>query len=127
MNNKGQSLVTFVLILPILFLILFMVYEIGRMSLIKNQLDGINYIAMDYGIDKIEDSDVKEQLEELIKKNKDDIDNIIIDINDNKLYITLSSRYSNNITLFKKNNLLRVRSSYVGYLDGDKKIIKENK
>lgn len=127
MNNKGQSLVTFVLILPILFLILFMVYEIGRMSLIKNQLDGINYIAMDYGIDKIEDSDVKEQLEQLIKKNKDDIDNIIIDINDNKLYITLSSRYSNNITLFKKNNLLRVRSSYVGYLDGDKKIIKENK
>ncbi len=127
MNNKGQSLVTFVLILPILFLILFMVYEIGRMSLIKNQLDGINYIVMDYGIDKIEDSDVKEQLEELIKKNKDDIDNIIIDINDNKLYITLSSRYSNNITLFKKNNLLRVRSSYVGYLDGDKKIIKENK
>lgn len=127
MNNKGQSLVTFVLILPILFLILFMVYEIGRMSLIKNQLDGINYIAMDYGIDKIEDSDIKEQLEELIKKNKDDIDNIIIDINDNKLYITLSSRYSNNITLFKKNNLLRVRSSYVGYLDGDKKIIKENK
>ena len=82
---------------------------------------------MDYGIDKIEDSDIKEQLEELIKKNKDDIDNIIIDINDNKLYITLSSRYSNNITLFKKNNLLRVRSSYVGYLDGDKKIIKENK
>ena len=127
MNNKGQSLVTFVLILPILFLILFMVYEIGRVSLIKNQLDGINYIAMDYGIDKIEDSDIKEQLEELIKKNKDDIDNIIIDINDNKLYITLSSRYSNNITLFKKNNLLRVRSSYVGYLDGDKKIIKENK
>ena len=127
MNNKGQSLVTFVLILPILLLILFMVYEIGRMSLIKNQLDGINYIAMDYGIDKIEDSDIKEQLEELIKKNKDDIDNIIIDINDNKLYITLSSRYSNNITLFKKNNLLRVRSSYVGYLDGDKKIIKENK
>ncbi len=125
MNNKGQSLVTFVLILPILLLIVLMVYEIGMMSLLKNEMNSINYIAIDYGIDKLDEDNVQEQIKELILKNNEKIENVVINIEDNKLYITLSSRYNAKLSLLRDSKIFRVKSSYVGYIENNKRIIKE--
>jgi len=47
MNNKGQSLILFVLLFPIIFLILVLVYDIGNMILLKLELDNINKLVMD--------------------------------------------------------------------------------
>ena len=127
MNNRGQSLVTFVLLVPIMFLILFMVYEIGQMVSIKNELNSINYLAIDYGLDNLTSSDVTDKIDELIRKNNEDIDNIIVDVSDDKINITLSKRYIGNKTLFKNSDLLMIRSRYVGYIEDGKKVIKDNK
>ena len=43
-NNRGQSLVMFVLVIPILLMILILVLDIGRMYLERRELDNINYI-----------------------------------------------------------------------------------
>ncbi len=126
MNNKGQSLVTFVLLMPILFLVLFMVYEIGRMALIKNRLNGINYLAIDYGLDITDDAEYEEKIENLIRKNDDDIDFISINFEDDKLYINLSVKYKDKVSLFKS-NLFVIKSNYVGYIEDNKKIIKKNR
>ena len=82
MNNKGQSLVTFVLILPILLLIVLMVYEIGMMSRLKNEMNSINYLAISYGIDKITDENLEEEIKALILKNDDKIENIVVSVED---------------------------------------------
>ena len=74
MNNKGQSLISFVLIIPIILMILFMVYDIGNMVLLKEQLDNINYLTIDYGLGKLDDNALDNKLREMIVKNKDDID-----------------------------------------------------
>ena len=124
MNNKGQSLVTFVLIIPILFLIFLMVYNIGNMILLKNELNDINHIVIDYGLNNIEEDDIIVKMEELVKKNKNNIDNISINIEDNKIYVILEDSIDTNMNI---NGLFRVKSSYVGYLDNDKKVIERNK
>ena len=124
MNNRGQSLVTFVLIIPILFLIFLMVYNIGNMILLKNELNDINRIVIDYGLNNIEEEDIIVKMEELVKKNKNNIDNISINIEDNKIYVILEDSIDTNMNI---NGLFRVKSSYVGYLDNDKKVIERNK
>lgn len=122
MNNKGQSLVTFVLLIPIIFLILFMVYDIGSMVLLKIELNNINYLVTDYGVDKIDDVDINDKLRNMINKNKKDIDNIEINISDNKLNIVLEDTLDNKISLIRKFKI-KIKSSYMGYMEDDKKKI----
>lgn len=123
MNNKGQSLVLFVLIIPILLLVIIGVYDIGKMSLLKSELDDINNIAIDYGLDNMDSTSIENDIRALIIKNKSDIDNVEIVIEDDKIYIKLEDTI--NVKLFSK--LFNVKSSYVGYIDDDKKVIERNR
>ena len=124
MNNKGQSLVTFVLLIPIIILILFMVYDIGSMVLLKIELNNINYLTIDYGVDKIDEINIQDKLRDMINKNKSDIDNIDISVKENKLYITLEDTLDNKISLIRKFKI-KIKSSYIGYMEEDnKKIMK---
>ncbi len=126
MNNKGQSLISFVLLIPVIFLIIMMVYDIGEMVLLKNELNDINYMVIDYGIDHINDENIEITLNELIIKNKG---NVRVNINklDDKLYIDISDKIDNKLSLFNKIDTFLVKSSYVGYMEDEKKIIKKNK
>ena len=127
MNNRGQSLISFVLIIPIILMILFMVYDIGNMVLLREKLDNINYIAIDYGLDKIDDSDLNAKLNELIKKNKNDIEVVNISISEGKIRITLEDRLNNKFSLISKFKTFTVKSSYIGYIENDKKVIRKDK
>ena len=95
LNNKGQSLVMFVLVIPILLLVFILVIDIGNAFLQKQELDNINYLTIEYGLDNISDN--------------------------NKIIITTKK----NITgIFAKNfKLLEIKSSYSGYIENNKKII----
>lgn len=127
MNNKGQSLISFVLIVPIILLTLFMVYDIGNMVLLKGQLDNINYLTIDYGLDKLDDVDLNNKLTEMINKNKDDIDKIEININDAEIRILLEDKIENKLSLINKFDVLDIKSNYVGYIQDNKKIIRKDK
>lgn len=126
MNSRGQSLISFVLIIPIILMILFMVYDIGNMVLLREKLDNINYITIDYGLDKLEDNDLANKINEMIKKNKDDIDIINIGISDGKIRIVLEDRLDNKLSLINKFKFFNVKSSYIGYIENDKKIIRRD-
>ena len=125
MNSKGQSLVLFVLLIPLVLMILFMVYEIGRMTLIKHELDNINEIAIDYGLTKMEDENAIQLITDLINKNNSELDIVEVNIVEDKLYITLKKNIKGQASLFK--NMFTVKSSYVGYMKDDKKIIEKDK
>ena len=126
MNNKGQSLILFVLLIPVIFLILFMVYDIGTMVLLKNELNNINYMVIDYGIEHMDDENIDLTLKELIIKNRVGVSTNVRVIDD-KLYIDISDKIDNKLSLFNKIDVFLVKSSYVGYMEDEKKIIKRNK
>ena len=59
----------------------------------------------------------------MINKNKSDIDNIEINIANDKINITLEDKLNNSVSLIK--NVVKIKSSYVGSIEnGKKKIMK---
>ena len=123
MNNRGQSLALFIMIFPIVFLLLTAVYDIGNMTLTKNELDSINYLAIEYGLDHLEDEDINDKINKLIIKNKKDIIINKIEIAENNINIVLEDK----IKTITKINILKIKSSYTGYIEDDKKIIEKDK
>ena len=133
-------MVLFVIILPILLIILILVIDIGRVILLKNELDSINKIVLDYGLDEMEDldnilvnddsvdiyqlvNDIEDRIKNVIILNKDDIDTIKIDIVDNKIYVLLEDNVKGLFSKLIDISIFNVKSSYVGYIDNDKKRI----
>ena len=57
LNNKGQSLVMFILIIPIFLLIMTLVYDVGNAIYEKNKLSNVSYMTIQYGLDNIESID----------------------------------------------------------------------
>lgn len=126
LNNKGQSLVMFILIIPIILIILAGVVDIGNIVYNKQELANINKIVLDYGLTHMDDNDTVSQMKKLGIYNQKNI-NMNIKFQDMEFMVT-SSYYVEGIF----SNILDtkgyiVKSSYKGYLDQDKKIIKEIK
>lgn len=123
LNNKGQSLVLFVIVLPILMLILVLVIDIGKIIVLKQELSNISEIVLDYGLDKIDNLEIEIKLEELIKLNKNDIDMIHLYIEDEKIYIELEEKSDGIFSGFIDIPLFNIKTSYVGYIENEEKRI----
>ena len=126
-NNKGQTLVMFVMILPILLMIIMMVIDIGRMVQRREELDSINYILVDYGLDNIEINNLEDKLREILDKNDKSIDIVKINIDKESLEVEVILRDKVDLLILKDNKLFRVKSDYIGRVVDNKKIIERNK
>ena len=136
LNNKGQSLILFVIILPVLLLILVLVIDIGRVIFLKQELNNINEIVLDYGIDYLNNdmdndvdsiSSIENKLIEIIMLNKNDMDMINVRIEDNKIYIELDEKVDGLLSSIVDISVFDIKSSYVGYIDnGNKRIERVN-
>ena len=87
LNNKGQSLVMFICLLPILLLIVLAIVDVSRMVIEKNKLNNINYIAISYYSSHKEDDDVTERIISLVKRNDEDIINVRINKDKHTIYL----------------------------------------
>ena len=132
LNNRGQSLILFVIVLPVLLLILVLVIDIGRVVSLKQELNNISEIVLDYGIDYLNNdmddnidsiSSIENKLIEIIELNKDDIDEIDVRIDNNKINILLSDSVDGIFSSILDIDMFDIKSSYVGYMDNNKKRI----
>lgn len=123
LNNKGQSLVMFILIIPILLGIMAMVIDIGNVIYNKQDIDNINKIIIDYGLDNITSDSVIYDMKELGKLNNEDME-ITIKFSDMEFYVD-SAYYVKGVfsKIFNTDGYL-VRSKYKGYIDSDDKYMK---
>ena len=60
LNNKGQSLVMFILIIPIFFGIMVLVIDIGNVIYYKQDIDNINKVVINYGLSHMDDEENKD-------------------------------------------------------------------
>ena len=132
LNNRGQSLILFVIVLPVLLLILVLVIDIGKVISLKQELNNISEIVLDYGIDYLNNdmddnidsiSSIENKLIEIIELNKDDIDEIDVRIDNNKINILLSDSVDGIFSSILDIDMFDIKSSYVGYMDNNKKRI----
>lgn len=112
MNNKGQTLIFFVVILPVLLIIFMFIIDLSIMNYEKNKLDNLAKECMEYKFDG--KSDLK--IEELIKLNDDTIE---YQIYNNK--IVLKKEYN---PIFIKINKGNIKSVYTGYKLETKNVIR---
>ncbi len=121
LNNKGQSLVLFILILPILLLVSILVFEIGNVYTSKSELDDINYLVIDYGLDHITETNLEGKLIELIKLNSNDLFYISVNVEDSKINVTTKRKVKG--ILSKSFDIFEVVSNYEGYMEDEDKVI----
>lgn len=123
MNNKGQTLVVFIILLPIIFLILSIIISFGNLYIVKRNIKNNIHDAINYGLKHIELSNVQDKMAQLLLTNIDDIDssNIYIDISDNKVTITVSKKQT---VIFNQNMDIDITMSGT-IKNGEITIIKE--
>ena len=122
-NSRGQSLVLFILILPVILLIFVFLVDVAQAINLKFELKNISDIVIDYGLDYMSDGDLATSLENYIKMNNDGIDKIKINVENDKIYIELNEKYEGILSSLVDIPIFDVKTSYVGYIINDEKRI----
>lgn len=122
LNNKGQSLVMFIIFMPVLLLMLTLVYDIGNGLYEKEKISNVNYMAVSYGLDNI-DKVEEQDLIDIIMKNTNNLDNISVNIENDTIDIKIDKDIKGIIGGTFNVGLIEVRSEYTGkIIDGNKNI-----
>ena len=121
MNNKGQSLVLFILVIPILLGMIVLVIDFGNTIYQKNKIDNVIEMLIEYGLEEKYD---KEQLEKLIDYNLDNND-YLIKIENDVIFIKVDSYVKGIISNILDIDGFEVISEYKGYMKNDKKVIEK--
>ena len=120
MNNKGQSLITFVLILPIIVLFLAFIIDSSVSIMNKTKIDGVIKSNMEISLNGDIDTN---KLRKIIKENDNDLDvNSYID--NNILYVKVHANKKNIFGNILKLKYYELNFDYCANLED--KIIKEN-
>lgn len=121
-NNKGQSLVMFVLIIPIFLLILTLVYDVGNAIYEKDRLSNTNYLTIEYGLNNI-DTVTENDLKNLIEQNTSNLKYIYVTIEDNQIEIKMEKDAKSIIGKMFNFNLVKIISHYKGKIINNQKEI----
>lgn len=111
MNNKGQSLVLFVFLIPLFIAIFAYIFDTCYIKINNSKLDNICYMAINY---VLKDND-KTEVEQLILDNDADIK--VININNSEVHLRkkVDSIFGSIIGIKSYN----IDSIYKGYIDSN--------
>ena len=122
MDSKGQTLIIFVLILPILLLLFALIWEVGNLGFTINKYETEIEDTIKYGLNHLDDENLEEVLTNLLKANLDG--KISVEINNQTIKVNVKQKYD---AMF--NNLLNhkfdIDLTYNGYIENKKLIIKK--
>lgn len=127
LNNKGQSLVLFIVLLPILLLVIVLVVDVGTIITSKQDLNNINYMMVDYGLSNLGKENLEEEIRKYIVLNDIEIDNMDIRVVDNEVYINMKKTEKSLIAHIFNIKDFEIVSEYKGTIINDKKSIERIK
>jgi len=119
MNNKGQSLVSFILFLPVIFILITIVWEIGNLSILKNKYENEIISTIQYGLKHLDNPNLNDDLNMLLDANLDGSKSIRIENNTIRINVTYKT---NSIYTAVLKNKHEINMTYLGYIK-DKKIV----
>ena len=122
MDSKGQTLVIFVLILPILLLLFALIWEVGNLGLTINKYETEIKDTIEYGLNHLDNENLEEVLTNLLKANLDG--DISVEINNQVIKVNVKQKYD---ALFNNllNNRFDIDLTYNGYIENNKFIIQK--
>ena len=121
MNNKGQSLVLFILIVPILLGMIVLVYDVGNAVVKKNKINNVIEMIVE---DSLNEDYEFEKVEKLVQYNLS-TNNYSISVSDNEVNIKVEDYVDgiiSNVIGFKG---FKIVSQYKGYVKDEKNVIEK--
>lgn len=120
MNNRGQALVVFIIMMPIFFMLLGVVIDISYASYEKRKIENnIKYVART-SFDKRLD---EEKIEDLILTNLDDVKEYKVYYDNNSLNIYVKAKVNGVFSNLFNNPIKNIEVNYKAYFDGDNVIV----
>lgn len=120
MNNRGQALVVFIIMIPIFFMLLGVVIDITYASYEKRKIENnIKYVART-SFDKRLD---EEKIEDLILTNLDDVKEYKVYYDNNSLNIYVKAKVNGVFSNLFNNPIKNIEVNYKAYFDGDNVIV----
>ncbi len=120
MNNRGQALVVFIIMIPIFFMLLGVVIDISYASYEKRKIENnIKYVART-SFDKRLD---EEKIEDLILTNLDDVKEYKVYYDNNSLNIYVKAKVNGVFSNLFNNPIKNIEVNYKAYFDGDNVIV----
>ena len=116
MNKKGQTLVVFVLFLPVLVIVITMIINKSNMYYDKRNMENIAKEAINYGLSNIEDENIEDKIKIFISKNIDCEKEVKIE--DGEIRLTLKKE---NKTIKKILGYGNIKIKYKGKIEDNKK------
>mgnify|MGYP000150995985 FL=1 len=116
MNKKGQTLVVFVLFLPVLVIVITMIINKSNMYYDKRNMENIAKEAINYGLSNIEDENIENKIKIFISKNIDCEKEVKIE--DGEIRVTLIKE---NKTIKKILGYGNIKIKYKGKIEDNKK------
>lgn len=125
MNKKGQVLVLFIIMIPLFIACLALVIDVGYSMHHSYRLNNVNRMVIKYGLERIDEVDIRAKMVDLLYKNDSDIDSYDLVIEDNQ--ITLKTNKTVDSVFGKVINIdfYSISSEYVGYIRQDKLVIEK--
>lgn len=147
LNNKGQSLVLFILIIPILLGIMALVIDVGQAFNRKNELDNTLEFVLEYALSSEEITNNQDKEYSSFEKNISNQNNLEIKKTDIEVLLNYNLQNNTNQLQIKDDtiivsskcyvegifsNILNIKgfaieSEYKGYLQNNKKVIERIK
>jgi hypothetical protein len=125
-NSKGQVLVTFVIIIPVILMILALVVDVGLLYIEKRQTDSTVREMISYGLDNItlNKGVLEDRLIKLANANLDDIKKIDITTDNSDIRITLEKDKNSLFSNIYKKAKYQIISAYVGEIKNNRKYVR---
>lgn len=122
LNNKGQTLVMFILIIPIVLFVLVLIYDVANALYEKNRLSNNSFLAEEYALDNIDSIDENDIIDYILK-NSDNLNKISVIIKDNVIDIELDKNIKGVFGKSFNFDLIEIKSVYRGSIvNGEKNI-----
>lgn len=123
LNNKGQVLVCFVIFIPILFMMIALIVNLGLFALDKRRVENTVKDAVKYGINHIDENNIEGTLKELVRQNIDDIaeEDIYVMVDNSYVKVKVTKNYTGVLKYLSNNQTIKI--SYIGNVQDGKIII----
>lgn len=127
LDNKGQALVIFVMLIPLFIMIGTFIIDIGFAKYNERKLNSISKEVITYGMKHISD-DPRSEMENLIKKNDDEITyyEIDVDTDNNKIKLIINKDSKGIFGKIIGKELYKIRCSYVGFIKDENIVIEKS-
>ena len=127
LNNKGQTLVMFIVIIPILISIMVLVIDLGSAFTKKQELNNVNKLVIEYGLDNLDQENLESDLTSYITMNAKDLSNVKVTVENNTINVTTKAHIDGIISKALNIDGFEIVSEYHGYLSGEEKRIERVK